>query len=305
MYDIIIIGAGTAGLTAAIYARRAGKDVIVYEGESYGGQIITTPEIANYPGIKNISGYAFATGLFEQAQELGAEVSFDQISSISGNAREGFTVTGDLGTQQGKTVILACGARNRKMGLADEEKYAGRGVSYCATCDGAFFKGKEVAVFGGGNTALEDAIYLSQICSKVYLIHRRDQFRAEQALVNTALSYDNIVPVLSNVVSGLSGEKALEALELTSTKDESKSTLAVDGLFVAIGQVPSNEFARGFVELDEAGYVKAGEDCHTNVLGVYTAGDGRTKTLRQLTTAAADGAISAVAACNFIAKSFL
>ena len=305
MYDIIVIGAGTAGLTAAIYGKRAGKSVLVYEGESYGGQILTAPEVANYPGIKNISGYAFATGLFEQAKNLGTEFNFDQVTGVTGSAREGFTVTSELGSNFAKTIIIACGARHRHMGIDDEERFSGVGVSYCSTCDGAFFKGRDVAVFGGGNTALEDAIYLSSICSKVYIIHRRDEFRAEQALVNTAMSFENIIPKLSYVVSGLNGNKTLESIEISSTKNDSKEEIKLSGLFVAIGQVPSNGGVSDFVELDQAGYVKASEDCVTNVPGVFVAGDGRTKAVRQLTTAAADGAISAVAACSFIAKSFL
>ncbi len=300
MKDIIIIGAGTAGLTAAIYARRAGKDVLVYEGETYGGQILPTPEIENFPGFKKISGYEFATAIYEQAIELGASFEYDQVTSISGSFEEGFTVKSEFSENQARTIILASGARNRHLNLPLEEKFLGRGISYCATCDGAFFKGKTVAVNGGGNTAFEDAIYLSNLCSKVYLIHRRDGFRAEQALVDKAKSISNIEFLTNRTVSALNGTTQLESVILESTVGEPASELVTDGLFVAIGQTPSSDYLNGFVEIDAAGYVVAGEDCKTSVKGVFAAGDGRTKALRQLTTAASDGAVSAVNACSLL-----
>lgn len=301
MYDILIVGAGTAGLTAAIYARRAGKSVVIYESESYGGQIINTPEIENYPGIKNVSGYKFATDLYEQAMALGTEFIYDMIMSIEGDAATGFTCTTEYKkTVEAKTIILACGAKNRHLGIPMEEKLAGRGVSYCATCDGAFFKGKDVAVNGGGNTALEDAIYLSGLVNKVYLIHRRDQFRGEQALVDIVKKTPNIELVLSHTVKELVGDKKLEGIVVKDTNTSGEHQIDVDGLFVAIGQVPNNGPFENVVSLDSAGYVVAGEDCKTNVPGIFAAGDGRTKVLRQLTTAAADGAVAATAACEFL-----
>ena len=304
MYDIIIVGAGTAGLTAAIYARRAGKSVVIYESETYGGQIINTPEIENYPGIKNVSGYKFATDLYEQAIALGAELVFDKIIKIEGSFEEGFTLTTEFKkTCEGKTIILACGAKNRHLGLPMEERLLGRGISYCATCDGAFFKGKDVAVNGGGNTALEDAIYLAGLCNKVYLVHRRDEFRGEKALSDIVRSTPNIELVLNSTVIELKGEKKLEAITVKDTVTSGERDINVDALFVAIGQVPSNEPFAELVDLDASGYVIAGEDCKTNVKGIFAAGDGRTKTLRQLTTAAADGAVSAVACCDLILHS--
>lgn len=304
MYDIIIVGAGTAGLTAAIYGRRAGKSVIVYEGESYGGQIINTPEIENYPGIKNVSGYKFATDLYEQVIALGADFEYDKIVKVEGSFKEGFVLTTEFGkTVEGKTIILACGAKNRKLGLPMEDKLLGRGVSYCATCDGAFFKGKDVAVNGGGNTALEDAIYLAGICNKVYLVHRRDAFRGEQALVDIVRQTANIELVLNSTISELKGEKKLEAITVKNTQTSGEMDISVSGLFVAIGQVPSNEPFAELVNVDPSGYIVAGEDCKTNVEGILAAGDGRTKTLRQLTTAASDGAIAAVACCDLILHS--
>ena len=301
MYDIIIVGAGTAGLTAAIYGRRAGKNVVIYESETYGGQIINTPEIENYPGIKNVSGYKFATDLYEQAIALGAEFIYDKIVSIEGDVENGFKLTTEFGkTCEGKTIILACGAKNRHLGLPMEERFTGRGVSYCATCDGAFFKGKTVAVNGGGNTALEDAIYLSDLASKVYLIHRRDAFRGEQALVDIVKSRENIELVLNSTVKELKGEKKLEGIVVKDTVTSGERDITTDALFVAIGQVPSNGPFAELVNCDEAGYIIAGEDCKTNVAGIFAAGDGRTKTLRQLTTAAADGAVAAVACCDIL-----
>lgn len=300
MYDIIIIGAGTAGLTAAIYAKRAGKNVLIYEGETYGGQIMTTPEIENYPGFKKISGYEFATNLYEQAIALGATFEYDQVTSISGDINSGFTVTSEFATNQAKTIILATGAKNRHLGLVNEEKFTGRGLSYCATCDGAFFKGKTVAVNGGGNTAFEDAIYLSNLCEKVYLIHRREGFRAEQALIDKAKATSNIEILTNRVISNLNGVDELESVVLESTTDEPAAELVINGLFVAIGQTPSSSFLKGIVELDPSGYIVAGEDCKTSVEGIFAAGDGRTKALRQLTTAASDGAISAVNACQLL-----
>jgi len=302
MADIAIIGAGTAGLTAAIYACRAGMDTVVIEAESYGGQIINTPEIENYPGIKNISGFDFATGLYEQASSLGARFEFDRINKIEGDAVGGFVLTGEYGTLiEAKALIVATGAKNRHMGLPLEEQLAGRGISYCATCDGSFFKGKDVAVFGGGNTALEDAEYLAGLCNKVYIIHRRDEFRGEKANVDRLMGHANVEACLSYVVKELKSEDGrLSSVLLESRKGEAEREISVSALFVAIGQIPSNDLVKGIVELDEAGYVKAGEDCKTSVEGIFTAGDGRTKKVRQLTTAAADGAVAATAACEFI-----
>ncbi|MBR6880752.1 MAG: FAD-dependent oxidoreductase [Clostridiales bacterium] len=301
MTDIAIIGAGTAGLTAAIYARRAGVETVVYEAESYGGQIINTPEIENYPSVRNISGYEFATNLYEQAVSLGAKVEFDSIVSVEGDAASGFTLRGEYEAEQkARAVIIATGAKNRHMGIPFEDKFTGRGVSYCATCDGAFYKGKTAAVFGGGNTAVEDAIYLSALCSKVYIIHRRDEFRADAGLVSRLLSLQNIEPLMSYVVKGLEGQDRLSGLILESTKDGSEKSIDTDALFVAIGQVPSNDVFKDLIALDESGYALAGEDCFSTCEGIFIAGDNRTKKVRQLTTAAADGAVAALAACDFI-----
>lgn len=299
MADIIIVGAGPAGLSAAIYARRAGMNTVVYEAESYGGQIINTPEIENYPAIAKISGFDFADGLYKQAEALGAEIKFDKVTAIK-PAEGGFEVSTEYsGTETCKAVVLAVGAKNRHMGIEREEELTGKGISYCATCDGAFYKGKTVAVTGGGNTAVEDAIYLCGMAEKVYLVHRRNEFRAEETLVNAAKAIENLEFVTPYVVKELKGEPKLSSVILENREDGSEKELAVDGLFVAIGQEPATASFKDLVTLS-GGYIEAGEDCRTNVPGIFAAGDGRTKKVRQLTTACADGAVAALAAVDFI-----
>lgn len=296
MTDVAIIGAGTAGLTAAIYARRAGSSVTIFEGEAPGGQIINTPEIDNFPGMPGVSGYEYANKLYEQAQSFGAEFVFDKVKKVEGSFEEGFRIITEYGTEcDAKTMIIASGVKRREMGLAGEQEFTGRGISYCATCDGAFFKGKTAAVFGGGNTAVEDAIYLAGICKKVYIIHRRNQFRADAALVDELLAHDNVETKLCFTVSGIRGEDKLTGVELTNI-DGSREELTTDALFVAIGLIPENGVFKDIVELDDAGYVIADETCETSTPGVFAAGDCRTKDVRQLVTAAADGAVAAVAA---------
>ena len=299
MADIIIVGAGPAGLSAAIYARRAGMDTVVYEAESYGGQIINTPEIENYPAIAKISGFDFADGLYKQAEALGAKIKFDKVTQIK-PAEGGFEVATEYsGTETCKAVVLAVGAKNRQRGIAREEELTGKGVSYCATCDGAFYKGKTVAVTGGGNTAVEDAIYLCGMAEKVYLVHRRNEFRAEETLVNAAKAIPNLEIVTPYVVKELKGEPKLTSVVLENREDGSEKELAVDGLFVAIGQEPATADFKDLITLS-GGYIEAGEDCKTNVPGIFAAGDGRTKKVRQLTTACADGAVAALAAVDYI-----
>ncbi len=305
MTDIIIIGAGTAGLSAAIYALRAGKSVLLFEQLTYGGQIVNTPEIENYPGIKNISGFDFATGLYEQAEALGAKVEYTKVTGIMqtdalSDGGKGFTVSAGDKTYEAKAVILATGAKNRPLGLDRETELIGSGISYCATCDGAFYKNRPVAVNGGGSTALEDALFLSNYCSKVYLIHRRDEFRGEAKLVNRLKEKENVEFILNATVTALFGDDVLTGIEVTDKITGEKKTVTVDGLFIAIGQMPENAAFAPLITLDSAGYIAAGEDCKTNVEGIFVAGDCRTKTVRQLTTAAADGAIAALAACSYI-----
>ncbi|MBQ1505013.1 MAG: thioredoxin-disulfide reductase [Oscillospiraceae bacterium] len=298
MTDIIIIGAGPAGLTAAIYARRASKSVLVLEAKSYGGQIINTPEIENYPAAAHISGVDFAMRLYEQAKELGAQIVFEKAVEIRDEGTEKTVVT-NKNTYTCRALILATGSENRKLGLDGEDRLVGRGVSYCATCDGSFFRGKTVAVVGGGNTALEDALYLADLCEKVYLIHRRDAFRGEEASAERLKARENVEFVYNSQVTKLLREKRLTGIEVTN-KDGSVRTLDVNGLFIAVGRIPENQNFASLITLDETGYVLAGEDCRTNVPGIYVAGDNRKKEVRQLVTATADGAVAATAAVHYI-----
>ena len=299
MYDIIVIGAGPAGMTAAIYARRASKTVLVLEAVSYGGQIINTPDIENYPVEAHISGFDFSTKVYEQAKALGAEFVFEKAVGIT-DEKGVKTVVTAKNRYEAKAVILATGSENRKLGVEDEDKLTGRGVSYCATCDGNFYRNKTVAVVGGGNTALEDALYLSDLAEKVYLIHRRDVFRGEETNVDRLKERQNVEFVYNSTVTKLIDEKRLKAIEETNRTDGSIRTIEVNGLFVAVGRVPENQNFASLVRLDEAGYVVAGEDCHTDREGIFVAGDNRTKGLRQLVTATADGATAATEAVKYI-----
>ena len=297
MTDIIIVGAGTAGLSAAIYALRAGKSVIVFEQLTYGGQIINTPEVENYPGIKSISGFDFATGLYEQATALGAVIESAQVEAVEDGAVKKVTAGGKV--YEAKAVILATGAKNRPLGLEREEELTGSCVSYCATCDGAFYKNRAVAVSGGGNTALEDALFLSNYCSKVYLVHRRDAFRGEMKLAERLKEKENVEFVLNANIVRILGEDEVAGVVVKDKISGEEKELAVEGLFIAIGQMPDNQAFSSIVKMDDKGYIIAGEDCETGTPGIYAAGDCRTKTVRQLTTAAADGAVAALAACAY------
>ena len=299
MYDIIIVGAGPAGLSAAIYATRSGNSVLLLEAQNYGGQIINTPEIENYPGIKQISGFEFATNLYEQVIALGAEIKYEKVAKISDDGKNKIVET-ESNKYQCKAIILATGAKNRLLGVENEEKFLGQGVSYCATCDGAFFKGKTVAVVGGGNTALLDAGFLSSYCKKVYIIHRRDSFRGEEKLVEQLKKKDNVEFILKSRVIKLLGGNKLEGIVVENVEEKEKSTVELDGVFVAIGQSPENTAFSNLVELNPDGYISALENCETKTRGVFTAGDCRTKKVRQLSTAAADGAVAAIAASEYI-----
>lgn len=297
-FDTIIIGAGTAGLTAAIYAQRAGLRCVVLEGTLYGGQITNTPDVENYPALEKVSGFDFAMSLYNQATSFGAVVEMEEVTGVS---LEGETKTVKTPSEeyQAKTVILANGAKRRKLGVPGEEEFSGKGVSYCATCDGAFYRGRDVAIVGGGNTALEDALYLADNCKTVHLVHRRDSFRASQVVVDSVLRRENIVVHYDSAVQSILGDTQVKTVVLENKKTGETQDLAVDGVFVAVGMVPDNAMFAP-VRLDETGYIVAQEDCKTNVPGVFVAGDTRTKFLRQLVTAAADGAVAATQAANFL-----
>ena len=297
MTDIIIVGAGPAGLTAAIYALRAGRSVLLLEAKSYGGQIVNTPDIENYPGLKHVSGFEYATTLYEQATGFGAELKNETVLSVEdkGDTKE---VKTDGGTYSARAVIIATGAKNRHMGIDREEELIGKGISYCATCDGAFFRGKDVAVCGGGNTALSDALFLSNYCRTVYLIHRRDEFRGGAAEAEKVKAKENVKFVLNSTVEELLGDKTLSAVRVKDKISGETKEIEVSGLFVAIGQEPDNEAFRSVADLDEKGYILSPESCETRTRGVFIAGDCRQKNVRQLTTAVADGAVAALAACS-------
>lgn len=295
-YDVVIVGAGVAGLTAAIYARRAGKSVLVLEGKVPGGQIINTFHIENWPGDFGVSGVDLTQKIQRQAIELGAEIEMEEVVSVikEGN---GFKIVTEDDEYTSGAIILAVGAEDKKLSIPREEELTGRGVSYCATCDGAFYKGKNVAVVGGGNTALYDALYLSDLVSKVYLVHRREDFRGDAVLVDRLREKNNVEFVLGYVPEEILGEKNVSGLKLAPSgkvdgADKSRE-LEVDGIFVAVGKKPQTEIYSDLVKLDEKGYIEAGEDCRTSCPGVMVAGDCRTKSVRQLVTAAADGAIAA------------
>lgn len=299
MYDMVIIGAGTAGMTAAVYGRRAGRTVLLLEEKVHGGQIISAASVENYPGIPEISGYDFAENLYRQACSLGAEFRYEKAEKIQDRGQEKMIVTGRY-HYSARTVILATGAKNRHLGVEREEELTGKGVSYCATCDGAFYRGKDVAVAGGGNTALEDAVFLSGFCRKVYVIHRRKDFRGEARLQEALQKKENVQFVLDSQVVSLEGKDRLSAVTVRRNDTKETYRLAAEGLFIAVGQVPDNQAFLEQAELDDYGYIEAGEDCRTKTPGIFAAGDCRTKGVRQLATAAADGAAAALAACAYL-----
>ena len=298
MYDIVVAGAGAAGLTAAIYARRASRSVLVLEEKSCGGQILNTPDIENYPALTHVSGFDFASHLTRQAKGLGVEIRMEKVVELRVDGAKKTVIT-EKSSYPCRAIVLATGSKNRKLGLENEDALLGRGLSYCATCDGNFFRGKDVAVVGGGNTALEDALYLSGLAANVYLIHRRDSFRGVASTVERLKQKPNVQFIYNSTVTKLNGEKRLEGVEVTN-KDGSVQTIPVRGLFVAIGRIPANRCYDKLIRLDEAGYAIAGENCRTDVPGVFVAGDNRTKEVRQLVTAAADGAVAATEAIKYL-----
>ena len=299
MYDILIIGGGPAGLTAAIYAARAGKRTAILEREAAGGQIVSAPLVENYPGAPSVSGAELAGRMRAQAEALGAELLYTEAAGLE-KTQTGFRVLCTDGTREARTVILATGASHRRLGLPGEELLTGCGVSYCALCDGAFYEGADVAVVGGGETALQDALFLASTCRSVTLIHRRDSFRAGAQLVSRAERQENIRILRGRTVEKLLwSDEALQGLLLTNLKTGQTERLDVEGLFVAVGQVPqSAPFADAVAE--ENGYYLAGEDTKTSLPGIFAAGDGRKKQVRQLTTAVSDGAAAALAACRYL-----
>ncbi|MBR5263381.1 MAG: FAD-dependent oxidoreductase [Clostridia bacterium] len=297
MYDLIVIGGGPAGLTAALYARRANKTVLVIEKGSFGGQITYSPKVENIPGFTEITGNEFGEKMIEQVLAQEAEVECAEVLEVKDGVYK--TVVTDSGEFTAKSLVIATGAKHRLLGLPGEEKYIGEGISFCAVCDGAFYEGKEVAVIGGGNSALQEAILLADLAKKVTVVQNLDFLTGEQKLQDKLATKPNVEVILGTVVDGFIGGDALEGIRVRKEADGTVSDLMVDGVFVAIGLVPQNEVFNGLVPLDPRGYIQCGEDCVTRTAGVFAAGDCRTKTIRQVTTAVADGAVAALAACAY------
>ena len=289
MYDIGIIGGGTAGMTAAIYGQRAGKRTIIIEGGTFGGQITSSPNVENYPGIASVSGSEFSMNLLDQAMKLGAETQMAQVTGIRDEGEVKVIVTPEK-EYPCRSIVLATGVTHRHLGVPNEERLTGAGVSYCATCDAAFFQDGTVAVVGGGNVAMEDAILLSRTCKKVYLVHRRDELRAEKILQDSLFACHNVELVWDSVPVSVEGEDKVTALKVRNVKTDEEKEISVDGVFIAVGIVPGSGKFKDLVKMDESGYIIAGEDGVTSTPGIFAAGDIRTKNLRQVVTAVADGA---------------
>ncbi|MCI6648133.1 MAG: thioredoxin-disulfide reductase [Lachnospiraceae bacterium] len=301
MYDTVIVGSGPAGLTAGIYAKRAGLEALIIENTPVGGgQIATTDRVDNYPGLLGINGMELGMKFREHAEKLGCGFKDGQVVSVDDRVSSKVVKLESGEEIETKTVILALGADHSKLGVPGEDELRGKGVSYCATCDGAFFRGKEVAVIGGGDVALGDAIYLSKFVKKVYLIHRRDQFRGAKSLADEAASKENVTFLYDTVVTNINGSENVTGVETLNKKTGEKGTLAVNGVFIAVGTTPNANGISGLPETDEKGYIKAGEDCVTSIPGVFVAGDLRTKKLRQVITAAADGANAITSVQDFL-----
>lgn len=300
MKDIIIIGAGPAGMTAALYALRADKSVLLLEKENFGGQITYSPKLENYPSVMEISGSAFAEKMLEQVMAHGADIELAAAEKIT-DMGDYKIVSTEYGDFEGKAVIIATGSKHRHLGLEGEEELIGSGISFCAVCDGSFFTGKKVAVIGGGNTALQEAVMLSDLCSEVIIVQNLSFMTGEKKLLQILEKKSNVKMIFDTLVTSLSSEGGeLRAISLKNTSTDEISTLELDGMFVAIGQQPENQPFAALTALDNYGYIIAGEDCLTDTAGVFVAGDCRTKRIRQVTTAASDGAVAALAACRYI-----
>lgn len=297
MYDCIIIGAGPAGMTAALYLLRSNKTVAIIEKNSFGGKIALAHNVENYPGKMKMSGIEFSDELLAQISEAGCEFIFDEALSVE-KSEGSFLIKCSGENVEGKSIIIAVGTKNRPLGIENEGEYIGKGVSYCALCDGAFFKDKNVAVVGGGNTAVGDALMLSELAKTVYLIHRRNEFRAESSVVESLKAKQNIKIITPAKVTKLLGDNSLNAIQIE--KDNAEEIINVDGVFVAIGLISELPVFKDVLELDEGGYAASGEDCLTKTKGIFVAGDCRKKAVRQLTTAVSDGTVAAIAAADYL-----
>ncbi|ALB46114.1 thioredoxin reductase [Clostridium sp. MF28] len=299
MKDIIIIGGGPAALTAALYAGRAGLDALMLEKQYEGGQIVTTNEVENYPGFRSITGSELANTMYEHAKDFGSIMKYEEVIDIKVDGDIKKVITG-VNTYESKVIILSMGAKPKKLGIDREEELTGKGVSYCATCDGGFFRKKVVAVVGGGDTAVEDALHLSRIAEKVYVIVRRDSLRANKSAQKKLFETNNVEIIWNSGVTKLNGEEKLSGIEIKNNKDGKIDNLEVNGVFVAIGSDPSSELVKDLVALDKSGYIIADESCKTNVDGIFAIGDIRAKEVRQVLTAAADGAVSIYGAEKYL-----
>ena len=298
MYDIIIVGAGPAGLTAAVYARRAGKSVLVLEKDTFGGQVTFSPKLENYPGFQEISGNELAQRMLEQAMALGAEIDMDTVTEVmDGDVK---TVVGEAGRYEARSVIIAAGARHRRLNLPGEEDFIGNGISFCAVCDGAFYKDQHVAVIGGGNTALQEIALLAEICEKVTVVQNLAFLTGEEKMIQLLQSKNNIDYIYNTVVTGYEGETNLQAIRLLNTETQETSRLEIDGIFLAIGTAPENDAYQKVAKLNEYGYIVSDESCQTGTPGIFVAGDCRTKAYRQVATAISDGAAAVLNACRFL-----
>lgn len=300
MYDIVIIGAGPAGLTAAVYARRANKSVLILDKAGFGGQITYSPKVENYPGFESVSGSDLADKMTEQVLSQGAEVEIENALEIRDNGNIKVVVTEDGNEYECRSVIIAAGAEHRHLGLENEDRFIGDGISFCAVCDGAFYANKTVALIGGGNSALQEAILLSETSKKVYVIQNLDFLTGEQRLQDILAKRGNVEVVLGTVVKAINDTPEFSGITLLNTADNTETELLLDGMFVAIGLKPENEAFKNVADLDSNGYIDADEKCLTKTPGVFVAGDCRQKAVRQVTTATADGAVAAINACRYI-----
>ena len=301
MYDIIIIGAGPAGMTAAIYASQARKKILLLEKSVYGGQIVSANKVKNYPGFEEISGYEYATKLYKQVKTFNPHFKFEEVIEIKNNNDFKEIVT-NKNSYKGRSVIIATGSKNRKLGLPNEDKLIGKGVSYCSTCDGMFFKDKVVAITGGGNNAIDDALYLSDIAKKMYLIYRQKDFKIDSLNLEKLKSKNNVEFILNSNITKLVGNEKLESIVVKDNDANKETSILVDGIFIAIGHIPVSSMCKNLVKTNELGYIIADENCHTNVDGIFVAGDIRIKPVRQLTTACSDGTVAALNACKYLNK---
>lgn len=301
MYDIVIIGAGPAGMTAAIYASQARKKILILEKKIYGGQILKADKIKNYPGFLEISGIEFANNLYNQVKNLNIEVKFEEVIKVN-DKKEFKEITTKKETYKSKTIIIATGATSRKLGLSNEDKLIGKGISYCATCDGMFFKNKDVAIYGGGNSAIDEALYLSDICNKVYVIYRNKEFKLNTVNLSILKEKNNVEFILNSNIIDIKGKNKLESIILRDNDNLKFSELIVDGLFIAIGRIPVSDICSNLISINEKGYIISNNECITNIDGIFVAGDIREKQVRQLTTACSDGTIAAINAIKHINK---